>query len=1082
MADTDIQGMLVRIEATTAQLRQEMARAESSVSQTSSKIDDSLKQVDEAFDRVETHSTVLQKAVSSALTGVGIAAAGAVAGLVAITQSTLHYAQEVQNLSNLSNTSVEDFQRLAAGARLVGVDQEKLADIFKDTTDRVGEFISRGGGEMQDFFKEIAPQVGVTAESFRNLSGPQALQLYYDSLVKAGASQQQITSYMEQMADEATALVPLLKNTGQGFKEAGDRAEGAGSVLSSLDISRLLEVNQAVIDLETSWAGASRQLVSGLLPAIEATTRNLQSMTDNGASEALGSAIAFLVDNFNILLGVMGAKVATSFLGYILNLGKSVLATKQAADANVAQATSAVRVAIANQQAAQTAVIRAEKEAIAAKGTAVQTQMSIQLAEARMVERAATERLAVAQTSLKGISSSLMTVLGGPAGLAALAVGAGIAFLTLRDNSDSLEKKLGDLTDPLDKLLERFNKLNRATQAVALRELQGKIEDTQSQLTQVAGAIADKFESDLRNVGAAGADGFIAGLAPIPEDAQKAIDLVRAASKEASSGAAVDWKSVADELRGMPGVTEGMARAIETGQIKASDLSGSLQDLKSKLSDLTDQTDRSTASTGENSSSQTESNSAGQAYLETLDKQLATLKDKTAAEAAERFITDNKIKSESDLAKQIRERAKAVDAQKEADKAAKDETNDSTKAQAKLTQQLKEASTAYDQLKKTFDPVGAAADEFKKQVANLDLLLKSNKITQEEYGRGVAWLADQFNTAVQASTGLSQAMKYQADLERQLAIARQQADAAAASVGMGDKEAQRTQARLALEQDNNNKILALRDELATASTEKQRQELERQIALRQEYGEKLVQVQRDGFAKIDAAQADWSNGATSAWEDYRDSAADVAGQTRDLFGNMFSGAEDALTQFVKTGKLSFKDFADSVIEDLIRIQVRKAMVGFLGGAFSFFGGGSAALGEGTMTGFSEVIPNAKGGVYDSPSLSSFSNQVHDSPQMFAFAKGAGIFAEAGPEAIMPLARGPDGSLGVVSMGAGSSNADQAPITMGNITQHFHFSGSTDGVTKEDVRKAALDGVQGGYEMVLRDFKTNGAARQMLQRR
>ncbi len=1081
MADTDIQGMLVRIEATTAQLRQEMARAESSVSQTSSKIDNSLKQVDDAFDRVETHSTILQKAVSSAFTGVGIAAAGAVAGLVAITQSTLHYAEEVQNLSNLSNTSVEEFQRLAAGARLVGVDQEKLADIFKDTTDRVGEFISRGGGEMQDFFKEIAPQVGVTAESFRNLSGPQALQLYYDSLVKAGASQQQITSYMEQMADEATALVPLLKNTGQGFKEAGDRAEDAGSVLSSLDISRLLEVNQAVIDLETSWTGASRQLVTGLLPAVEDATRVLQDMTDNGAAQAVGNAIAFLVDNFNILLGVMGAKVASSFLGYISNLGKSVLATKQATDANIAQATTAVRVAIANQQAAQSAVVRAEKEAIAAKGTAVQTQMSIQLAEARMVERAATDRLAVAQASLKGISSSLMTVLGGPVGLAALAVGAGIAFLTLRDNSDSLEKKLGDLTDPLDKLLERFNKLNRATQAVALRELQGKIEDTQSQLTQAAGAIADKFESDLRNVGAAGADGFIAGLAPIPEDAQKAIDLVRTAAKDASSGVAVDWKAVADELRGMPGVTEGMARAIETGQIKASDLSGSLQNLKSKLSDLTDQTDRNTASTGANSSSQTEANSAGQAYLETLDKQLATLKDKTAAEAAERFITDNKIQSESDLAKQIRERARAVDAQKEADKAAKEETKDGTQAQAKLTQQLKEASTAYDQLKKTFDPVGAAADEFKKQVANLDLLLKNNKITQEEYGRGVAWLADQFNTAVQASTGLSQAMKYQADLERQLAIARQQADAAAAAVGMGDKEAQRTQARLALEQDNNNKILALRDELATASTEKQRQELEKQIALRREYGDKLVQAQQDGFTKIDAAQAEWSNGATSAWANYRDSAADVAGQTQDLFSNMFSGAEDALTQFVKTGKLSFKDFADSVVEDLIRIQVRKAMVGFLGGAFSFFGGGSAALGEGTMTGFSEVIPNAKGGVYDSPSLSAYSGGVYDSPQMFAFAKGAGVFAEAGPEAILPLHRGPDGSLGVMAAGAGGGGGEPS-ITFGGITQHIQVSGQANAATLADVRRAAEQGARDGYELMLRDFKTNGAGRQMLQRR
>lgn len=60
--------------------------------------------------------------------------------------------------------------------------------------------------------------------------------------------------------------------------------------------------------------------------------------------------------------------------------------------------------------------------------------------------------------------------------------------------------------------------------------------------------------------------------------------------------------------------------------------------------------------------------------------------------------------------------------------------------------------------------------------------------------------------------------------------------------------------------------------------------------------------------------------------------------------------------------------------------------------------------------------NAKGGVYDSPSLSSYSGGVYNSPQVFAFAKGAGVFGEAGPEAIMPLTRSSDGSLGVRAVG------------------------------------------------------------------
>lgn len=1058
MAETDIQGMLVRIEATTAQLRQEMARAESSVSQTSGKIDSSLKQVDEAFDRVEANSIALREGVGRAFNGIGLAAAGAVAGLVALTTSTLSYAQEVQNLASLSNTSVKDFQRLAVGAKTVGVEQEKLADIYKDTTDRVGEFISRGGGELQDFFKEIAPQVGVTVESFKNLSGPEALQLYYTSLEKAGASQQQITSYMEQMADEATALVPLLKNSGQGFKEAGERADETGKIISAFDIGQMVKLNKSVHDLENSWSGASHQLVAGLIPGIESVTSMLQGMTDNGTSKALGQAIAFLADNVNILLGVIGTKLTASFIGYVAALGKGIYSTVEATRATNAQAQAALMAAKADQIAAASAVVRAQKEADAARGTAVQTALSLELAQARMAETAATARLGVAQAAVKASSGLLMTVLGGPAGLAALAVGAGIAFLTMGSNAQSAGADLDDLKRPIEELRKAFRELDKDQRGAALVGAM--------RLQEQAAADADKSYQDFLITVKRGVGSTVA--ARISGEADEA--------RKAGNGLS-EWL---DDLGKRFNIPQEAMRSMREAAGSYSTLSQSARKAGERVSLYNKEMDSKAESTNGAGDADAKATSAGQTYLDTLDKQLATLKDKTAAEAAERFITDNKIKSESDLARQIRDRAKAVDAQKEADKSAKDETKDHTSAQSKLAQQLKEAETAYQQLKKVYDPVGAAADEYQKQVKGLDLMLKENQITSEEYGKAIASLADQFNSAVQASTGLTQAMKYQADLERQLAIARQQADAAADAVGMGDKAADRAQARLALEQDNNNKILALRDELATASTEKQRQELEKQIALRQEYGAKLVQVQEDTFVKIDAAQSDWTNGASAALENYLDSAADVAGQTQELFSNAFGNLEDGITQFVKTGKFQFKDFADSVIEDLIRIQVRQAAAGFLSSAFGFLSGGTQALGQGTMTGFSEVIPNAKGGVYDSPSLSAYSGGVYDSPQMFAFAKGAGVFAEAGPEAILPLHRGPDGSLGVMAAGAGGETGSPS-ITFGGITQHIQVGGQADAATLADVRRAAEQGARDGYDLMLRDFKTNGAGRQMLRR-
>lgn len=698
MADADVQSMLIRIEATTAQLRQEIARGDAAVAQSAGKIDSSLGKIDSGFDRTGANASALQKAVSAAFTGIGLASAAAVAGLVAITVKTTSYAQEVKNLSYLSNSSVTDFQRLAAGAKTVGIEQDKLGDILKDTTDRVGEFIQRGGGEMADFFKEIAPKVGVTAQMFAKLSGPDALQLYYNSLEKAGLNQAQMTTYMESMADEATALIPLLKNNGEGFKTFGDRAEKAGQILKSFEIDQLVEVNQSIKALEGSFEGASRQLVLGMLPGIQSVTDRLTSMSSNGAMEALGAGVGFLADHLNILAAVMGAKVTASFVGYVQSLGASAIASSQARSANIAQAASAVETATANQIAAQSAVVRAEREAIAARGTAVQTQMSIQLAEARMAERTATAQLAAAQAGLKGASAGLLGLFGGPAGLAALAIGAGIAFLTMRDNTSLLEKKLGDLADPLEKLTERFDKLNRATQAVTLRELQSSIADTQSKISQMSGAMADKFENDLRNMGAAGADGLMAGLVSLPADTQAALDKVRQASKDQAAGVAVDWKAVADELRKVPGVTEQMAQSLESSQSPVSDLSAVLMKQQQTLAALTAETDKNTASQNQNSAAKGIASAAGEKYIGELTKQLQTAQDKTFVEQANRFISENKELTEGQIVA-IRSLAAARDSQKASDDAATKATKDSSGATKKAATEEEGRAKALADLK-----------------------------------------------------------------------------------------------------------------------------------------------------------------------------------------------------------------------------------------------------------------------------------------------------------------------------------------------------------------------------------------------
>ena len=108
------------------------------------------------------------------------AAAAAAAAAIAITTSTAASAREIKNLSTLVGISSTEFQKMAAGAKTVGIEQDKLADIFKDTNDKLGDFMQTGAGPLVDFFENIAPKVGITADEFKNLSGPEARQKYAD--------------------------------------------------------------------------------------------------------------------------------------------------------------------------------------------------------------------------------------------------------------------------------------------------------------------------------------------------------------------------------------------------------------------------------------------------------------------------------------------------------------------------------------------------------------------------------------------------------------------------------------------------------------------------------------------------------------------------------------------------------------------------------------------------------------------------------------------------------------------------------------------------------------------------------------
>lgn len=270
---------------------------------------------EEGSKRAQAQAGKFGAAIKTAFVAAAAAAAGALSGLAVALGSTLRAVDDVAKRAQISNTTFEDFQRLEFAARSVGIEGDKLADIFKDVNDRIGDFNQTGGGPMKDFFENIAPKVGLTADAFKNLSGPQALQLYYDSLKKAGANQQQMTFYLEAMASDATALIPLLEKGGEGFRKLG---EGA-SVISKETGDKLRGFNQSMRNVGQAINDVALAAVASLAPAL---------VVIGGGLDALSKALRDLIQYLPTVAeyaAVAGGALAVMFSPVILSAVASLI-------------------------------------------------------------------------------------------------------------------------------------------------------------------------------------------------------------------------------------------------------------------------------------------------------------------------------------------------------------------------------------------------------------------------------------------------------------------------------------------------------------------------------------------------------------------------------------------------------------------------------------------------------------------------------------------------------------------------------------------------------------------------------------
>ncbi|EOL9060100.1 phage tail tape measure protein [Cronobacter dublinensis] len=211
------------------------------------------------------------------------------------------------------------------------------------------------------------------------------------------------------------------------------------------------------------------------------------------------------------------------------------------------------------------------------------------------------------------------------------------------------------------------------------------------------------------------------------------------------------------------------------------------------------------------------------------------------------------------------------------------------------------------------------------------------------------------------------------------------------------------------------------------------------------------------YRQAKASELDWRAGVSTGLADWMDNVSNIAGTVSQGITSTMDSALDNVSAMLVGNKASWKDWGLSVLQTISKVALQMAVVNAMGGGSSgsgLFGsllggiaggiaGGAAGDGNAGMAiqnyGSSFKF-NAKGGVYSSADLSRYSGSVVDTPTFFAFAKGAGVMGEAGPEAIMPLTRDATGRLGVKALGSGTQGGAGVSVSIGAI----NFTGDKGG--------------------------------------
>lgn len=964
----------------TANFQAALQKSNYQVTMFAKKATEDMKQVSVGVEQIEGHLEKLKRTLQNPhlLYGGFISAKGVIeaadgfgqysARLRQVTADTAEFKQIQSQLMETSNRtfksyedSTELFLRTSDALKQLGYDAQTVADLV--STVQFGLTVdSADAQKTQSVINAMSSAIlsgKMDMQKFNTIvaASPSLFQALADSI--AGGSQKALRQMVEEGKVTANHLVQITEQ----MERLGQRADDMPTTVAD-----------ALVKLKNNFAQFAGEANESL-----------------GATHRLSAGISLLADNLDLVvaagMGFTGIKFAEKTYHYA-GAVQELIAKKQSHLKNLAQE------AIENQKLAASNVQLALAELNAAQGTALASKASSRLSDARREEGNATE---VANLAQKRYAASLtltgraLSLIGGPMGLLNLAVTAGAAawayFSREGENANTMTDKLSGSIDVLRTSLDELNaaQARQAAQAVEAK-IKSQSEEVMKYAAQVEylkiqleaypkNSMMKEWNRDLID-----AEGNLAS-------AQKELDALKKRLEDLNAVASKN-KSISDYLvpKGMDKWEEYLKNlesardaiglnARELGEFQARQ-KGANEEQQKMAGIVAAQSDEYKKLQEAIARKDSAAEAAALENIKNLDienQRLSLLAQKTLEVARLlEMVRSGAISSE--MANQLKGiientyelAASAVTDQSEESKAKVKQIRTNTN----ITESRKGGRSGGGGSKES--ELQSLTKSLKEQVAVLgmtDLEAQKYKISLMQGSDAAKAYAVSLAETISRHKEEQETLKQNRMLLEEITVFRDKTMLPLDMMGWGDKAREQMNQVVGIHEEYAQKRRQLEENQESESTRISEEAYQARLAALEEAENKKIAILEESFERKKALESNWMLGASEALNNYVAETNNTYASMGNLVSNAFQGMEDSLVDFVMTGKASFKDFANSIIKDMMRIFIQQQITGVLAqGLSGIFGDGVQSLGAPTTSWSMGTMPvaAATGGLITGP--------------------------------------------------------------------------------------------------------------------